>query len=123
MIDRTEHCKLMPILIKMLKAGTLLSGGSAAVFTPAAGESFIINNIRFYNNHTSTVTVSAINVGSGTTKPRINPAVISLSAGIGAVFDQEITLDGTNQIDIVATGLPASSPGLNYLLNGVQKIS
>ena len=113
----------MPIIFKTLKAGTLLSGSSATVFSPASGESYIISNIRLYNNHTATVTVTAINVGNASAKPRINPGSITLSAGASSVFNTpEITLDGTNSIDIVASALPASGNGLNFALSGVQRV-
>lgn len=96
----------MAVIIKNLASGS----GSISNKYPGAGKSWIVKNIIVTNSGTSTtLTLKAVS-------KFIAPPLMTLAANTTMVFSDEITLTGTEALDITVAG-----GTVDYVVNGVER--
>ena len=115
----------MSVTIKNLASGTL-TNTTAKVVGPVSGKAWLVKSIMLTNRDSAARTLDLKVTGtSPNTVAYIAPPGMSVGPSTTVIVDNEITLQypsGGSQetVSIGVTGT-AASPGLDYVLNGLER--
>lgn len=116
----------MAVTIKNLASGSLNSTTTTKDLAPGAGKAWLIKSVSLTNRDTAARTLNATVTGtSPSTVAYIAPPLMVVAGLTTVVLDNEITLQfltgGTQEKLTLQVAGTAATPGLDYVLSGVER--
>lgn len=115
----------MAVIIKNLASGTL-SNTTAKDLGPTSGKAWIIKNVTLTNRDSNARTMNIVVTGTSPNTAAYLAPPNSIIGGLTAlVLNDEITLQypaaGTQEKLTLTVTTTAASPGMDYVLSGVER--